>query len=419
MKKMKILYVNQLFKQKAGTELIAINTYEIFKKRGHDVYFFASKSESYYEKEYEYLNLFPQGVNNTIEYLKYPLKYYWNFEAAKNLENMIKLVKPDIVHFHSFISPSVLAVCKQRNIPAVMTLHMMPSQCPSTIFLYKNKNICSNFKCKNGNYWNCILNRCANDSIERSVRKSLLSYILDKTNAYSAISYFICPSNALKNYVNQTNICKEKNRIITINNFLSDNELNTVPNYSNKGYFLYIGRLSKEKGLDYLLKAMKDLPRNIELHIVGAGQEEENLKRFAKDNNLKNVHFLGFKNREEIKEEYQNCIATILPCNWFENFPTTNMESFINGKPVIASNIGGIPEQVEHNKTGLQFEPTNIEQLKECILKYWSNLQLVIEHGKNAYCKAKEQYTTARYYNELLDVYKKALNQGTKYEIKS
>ena len=88
------------------------------------------------------------------------------------------------------------------------------------------------------------------------------------------------------------------------------------------------------------------------------------------------------------------------------------MESFINGKPVIASNIGGIPEQVEHNKTGLLFEPANVEQLKRCILMYWNNPDLVIEHGKNAYEKAHALYTEERYYNDLMNVYQEVLDNA-------
>ena len=87
----------------------------------------------------------------------------------------------------------------------------------------------------------------------------------------------------------------------------------------------------------------------------------------------------------------------------------TNIESFINGKPVIASNIGGIPEIIEHNVNGLLFEPANIEQLKECIIKYYNNPKLVIEHGKNAYQKAITEYTEEKYYNKLIDVYNNVL----------
>ena len=81
------------------------------------------------------------------------------------------------------------------------------------------------------------------------------------------------------------------------------------------------------------------------------------------------------------------------------------MESLVNGKPVIAANIGGIPEQIEHNQNGLLFEPGNVEQLKECILRYWNNPELVVEHGKNGYQKAITRYSEERYYNELITLY--------------
>lgn len=95
-----------------------------------------------------------------------------------------------------------------------------------------------------------------------------------------------------------------------------------------------------------------------------------------------------------INLEYLGAFLLIVFCNFW----------VYKAKPVIASNIGGIPEQVEHNKTGLLFEPGNVEQLKECILKYWNNPQLVIEHGKNGYQKAITQYTEDRYYKELQGV---------------
>ena len=157
---------------------------------------------------------------------------------------------------------------------------------------------------------------------------------------------------------------------------------------------------------------MNELPREINLHIVGTGSEEEILKEYAQKHQLRNVSFLGFKKGLEVLTEYQNCIATILPCNWFEIFGMTNIESFINGKPVIASNIGGIPEIVEHNVNGLLFEPTNVVQLKECILTYWNNPQLAIEHGRNGYQKAITQYTEEKHYNELMKVYEETINES-------
>ena len=408
---MKILIENESFKHQGGTETISLHTFEMLKRNGHEAFFFATDNQPYYNSNYKYIKYFPKFVYNTKEYLKNPIAYYWNFEAAQNLKKMIMEVKPDIIHFNLIISPSIIKVCRDLNISSVMTLHIPSPICPANTMQFKNKEYCKEFKCKNGNYWHCIFNKCKNNSLENSTRKAILAYLYKISNSYSYFSKIICCSNALKDICMQTNIGINKNNLVVVNNFLSNDELKTQPNYSNKNYFLYIGRLDKVKGVHYLLEAIKDLSREIEVHIVGKGSEEEKLKQYAKENNLENVKFLGFKNREEIKEEYQNCISTVLPCNWFENFPTTNMESFINGKPVIASNIGGIPEQVEHNKTGLLFEPANIEQLKKCILTYWNNPELVKEHGRNGYEKAKTKYTEERYYKELMQVYENVLKE--------
>ena len=100
----------------------------------------------------------------------------------------------------------------------------------------------------------------------------------------------------------------------------------------------------------------------------------------------------------------------MVPSNCFEAFGMVNIEAFINGKPVIASNIGGIPEIVENNINGLLFEPGNVEQLRECILRYWNNPQLVIDHGINAYQTATKNYTESVYYKKLMHVYNEVIN---------
>ena len=413
-RKYKILYINDSFLNNSGCSVIAKNTYELFKKKGYITAVFTSKNWfSHDEKSYEYSKYFSERFDTISKYLVNLFKYYYNWTAAKNLSKLIEEFNPDIVHCHSLrnssLTYSILSPIKKRKIPVLMTLHDVYLICPSLTLMIGNKRFCKNYSCKNFNKFHCFFNKCASN-YEQSLRISLMSFINKLTGFDKYITKFITPSNALKELMLKHNNDIYKNNIVTINNFLSNEELKTIPNYSNKGYFLYIGRLSKEKGLNYLLEALKDLPKEIKLKIVGTGEEEKNLKQYAKENNLNNVEFIGFKNREEIKEYYQSCIATILPCNWFEIFGMTNIESFINGKPVIASNIGGIPEIVEHNVNGLLFEPANVEQLKEHILTYWNNSELVVKHGKNGYQKAITKYSEENYYKQLLSVYEELID---------
>ena len=410
--KIRILYINNIFDNTSGSGVIALNTYDLFNKDNIAEIFTVKKHQNY--EEHKYHNYFIKPYDTPLKYLLNIHNFFYNRIVQKNLEAVLMDFKPDMVHVHSpwssGLTCSIFKPINKLGIPIVMTLHDCYLICPAMTLLKGNGKTCS-AECNQSNKIFCFLNNCCKN-YEKSFRVSLGAYINKKTSFETTISKFITPSNALQNLMLKYNSNIDKNKIVTINNFLSRNEFgDTKPNYTNKGYFLYIGRLDIEKGVHYIVEAAKSLPKDIEFHIIGRGTEEKRLKNIVKKNNLNNIHFLGFKNRTEIKEEYQNCIATILPCNWFENFPTTNMESFINGKPVIASNIGGIPEQVEDNKTGLLFEPANVEQLKECILKYWNNPNLVIEHGKNAYEKAKTQYAEERYYRELKNIYNEVLHE--------
>lgn len=410
-KNKKIMIVNSDFSPSGGAEWIAYKTYKILKESGIDAYFFASNRQPFFEADYEFKDYFTRFIGNTKQYLKNPFKYYFNTEAQRDFQKFVNKINPDIIHLHSFrvtMTSSILKICE--NIPTIMTVHDAGIICPAGTLMYKAKNICKNKECLGGKYIHCLQNKCCGNNLEINLRKTLRAYIF--RNQYQKyIDQYITPSNALKLEIINANIGIDNSDISTINNFLSNEEFETSPNYSNKGFFLYIGRLSKEKGLNYLLEALRDLPRAINLKIVGTGEEENKLKQYTKENNLYNVEFTGFKNRNDIKEYYQNCIATILPCNWFENFPTTTMESFINGKPVIASKLGGLIEQIEHNKTGLLFEPTNVAQLKECILLYANDNRIVTQHGKNAYEYARKKFSEERYLEELLFVYETSLNK--------
>ena len=408
---MKIIIVNSYFSLVGGSDKIAYETYKVLKENNHDVYFWAMDRKPYFEADYEYIKYFTPCYYGLKDYINNPLKYYYNYSALRDFKKFVYFIKPDLIHYHniSWLSSAIYRV--DKHIPKVSTVHFAQC-CPVGTLMYKNKQYYKNMLCKNGNYLPCIINNCAKTNFEESIRKTILSYF--ELHNFKYIDEFITPSEALTRKMIDTKIGINESNIITIPNFLNQQELAQRPNYKNQRYFLFIGRLSKEKGVHSLLKAMKDLPKEIKLKIVGTGPEEDILKKYKVENNLDNVEFWGFLQGEAKKNAFQNCIATILPSNWFEIFGMTNIESFINGKPVIASNIGGIPEIVEDNMNGLLFEPGNVEQLKECILKYWNNPDLVVEHGKNGYAKVTDIYTYKKYYQMLIKCYEQVIEDKSK-----
>lgn len=407
-KKLKILIINTYFYNDGGAEIIAYHTYRLLKEHGIDVYFWSSDKKPYFDDKYEYIPYFTRFNGTVKDYLLNPFEFYYNNKAKKDLQIFIDKIKPDLIHIHSFktcLTSSILECCK--DIPTIMTVHDPSLFCPAVTFMKNYKEYCKNQLCKGGKFYHCLLNRCSKGKFEPSLRLTIKSYIFNKNIKY--IDKFLTPSDAMKKLIVNADIGISEDKIRTVNNFLSEEELNTAPNYDNKGYFLYIGRLSKEKGVHYLLEAFKDLPKDINLHIVGSGAREKYLKEYVQKNNMTNVKFFGFLNHEEARKQYKDCIASIIPCNWFETFGMTIIESYINGKPVIGSKIAAIPEIIENNKTGFLFEPGNINQLKEAILTYWNNKQLSVEHGKNAYEKAIKKYTQEVYLKNLLEIYEGAI----------
>ncbi|NLF82561.1 MAG: glycosyltransferase, partial [Candidatus Gastranaerophilales bacterium] len=136
----------------------------------------------------------------------------------------------------------------------------------------------------------------------------------------------------------------------------------------------------------------------------GKGHELERLKNMAMELGLSNVIFKGYLAGEELNVEYRDCIATILPCNWFEVFGRTLLESFLRGKPVIASNIAAIPEIVEHNINGFLFEPKNVEQLSQAMNILINEPQKSVEMGRNGRQKVEKYYNSELFYEKYFEL---------------
>ena len=180
-------------------------------------------------------------------------------------------------------------------------------------------------------------------------------------NIYKHIDLFIAPSKFLKAKFVQFGFPEQK--IVYLPNFvppdithISEKPLQDLHNKNNP-YILYFGRLSKEKGLFTLLNAMKFLPE-ITLKISGTGEEEGELKKFAKRNSLDNVQFLGYNRDNSLKRIIRQSMFVVIPSEWYENFPVSVLEAFSLKKPVIASNIGGLPELAKNNNCLLYTSPS-------------------------------------------------------------
>tara|TARA_Y100001954_G_C15802095_1_gene600662 strand:- start:2152 stop:2760 length:609 start_codon:yes stop_codon:yes gene_type:complete len=126
---------------------------------------------------------------------------------------------------------------------------------------------------------------------------------------------------------------------------------------------LYVGRIEKYKGVLTLVKAVEET--NYKLNIIGDGSYRNDIEKYVNQKNLKNKICIMDKLDPNKVRFYQNIAKVIVvPSEWYENYPFAVSEVLALGKPVIGSNIGGIPELIINNKNGYLFEPGNHDDLK-------------------------------------------------------
>lgn len=174
---------------------------------------------------------------------------------------------------------------------------------------------------------------------------------------------------------------------------------------------LYLGNLSKIKGIDVLLKAVpiirKKIP-NLHIYIAGSGTEEEELKKLVKELNIEeNVKFLGFISDDEKYSYYKSADVCVFP-SIYEPFGIVLLEAMACGKPVVASNVGGIPFVVVDGKTGLVFESGNVNDLAEKVVILLKNKKLREKMGDAGKERAKE-FTWDKIAEQTVDLYKEIL----------
>lgn len=180
---------------------------------------------------------------------------------------------------------------------------------------------------------------------------------------------------------------------------------------SNRKVLLFVGRLSPEKGVKYLLYAMPQLQKqlkNLKLLIIGTGQEEDELKQLAAEKKA-NCIFLGFIPHKYIMSFIKLSDVCVLP-SLAEGLSVFIQESMWLGKPIIASNVGGIPDIIVNEETGvLLFEPGNVEELTDKITRVFKEERLARRLGVNARRFAQKHLDPEKTYKEILGVYQEAL----------
>ncbi|RJQ18369.1 MAG: glycosyltransferase family 1 protein [Nitrospiraceae bacterium] len=409
---MKIVFASKFYYRRGGLEAYLFKAKNLLEERGHKVIIFSTTYHENVQSEFskyfcKYYDLSKSGAsdNTLVDKAKAVINMYFNYEAYKNMEKLIRDTNPDIVQGFGVtrhLSYSIFQAAGHMNVPAVMRLSDYALLCPNTTAMDGAGEICSDFACSRHNLSKILRRKCIQDSIPATLIGKLEFMFNTLMDTYKRhVDCFIAPSRFLQQtFITHYNLMPEK--IVYLPIFLNCTDIRRSD--EDEGYFLYAGRMSREKGVMTLLRAVNK-GSGASLILAGSGPEEEEYKEYANKHNLK-ARFVGFQDFQNLQDLIKKCRAVIVPSEWYENSPNIILEAYAYGKPVIGSSEGGIPELVFENETGLTFQAGSADELNEKIEYLKAHPDGAQAMGKKARDFLEKELNPDKHYQRLMEIYK-------------
>lgn len=322
-------------------------------------------------------------------------RLYFIERAVSLFRSISKVEKFDVVHLNGTY-PYVIRL----GIPTVSTLHAY-----SNLRQMRMAIQLSNFRNVNG--------------IIYLVLKTPVGSLFDLTTTEIS-DRLICPSDSLARDI-MTSYLVDAEKIRVVPNGINlealektkSSDLSALEKYGVQegSYLLYIGRLSCFKGIEYLIEAFEDVKKehkHLKLVIVGRGDFEGYLRRIARNDG--NIVFTGHIDSLPLKKLlYEASLAVVLPSTVDEVFPLVVLEAMACSKPVIGTNVGGVPLLIRHGKSGFLVAPKNSKELAKFIKALCGDSGLRRKMGMSGRNIVERDFTVGQMVNKTLKIYESML----------
>lgn len=407
---MKILLVNTRHFYGGGDSTYTFNLADLLKSKGHEVAFFGMQDERNLPDPNS--DLFVSHIDfrdlsqhkDPITGLKVLARSIYSIEARRKFAYLLDRFQPDIVHLqniHAHLTPSVIFEAKKMGLPVVWTLHDYKLVCPNSHFLIdKTGQVCES--CRGGRFYQAGFKRCKKASLLASSMAALEAYAHSLMGVRNQVDAFLAPSAFLRNKLLENGFRPQKVHHLPL--FVPADLFN--PADSDQGYLLFLGRVEAIKGILPLIEACRLAPQ---VKVVIAGRAEEPLSSRLASLLPSNACYVGLKSGEELKELRRNALALVLPSIWYENQPFSILEAFAAGKPVIASDLGGMTELVADHQRGLLVPARDAAALAKAMIWVYMHPFEARELGQEAYRYVLINHSPERHYQSLMKIYQSFL----------
>ncbi len=387
---MRILQIHNFYQQPGGEDQVFRDEGALLEAHGHTVMRHTVHND----------------VINGMNRLVLAKSTLWNSTSYRTVRQRVQDGRPDVVHFHNtlpLISPAAYYAVQHEGVGIVQTLHNYRLLCPNAFF-FRDGRVCEDCLGKRVT-WPSVVHGCYRDSRTASsvVTAMLASHRMMNTW-----------TKQVDVYIAMTNFAKAK----YITGGLPGDKIEIKPHFifgdpepgdGDGNYVLFVGRLSREKGIQTLISAWEQMPNGLPLKIVGDGPEAAQVARAVEQN--PNIEWLGHKAHEEVYSLMGNARAVVIPSVWYETFGKVIIEALSVGTPVIGSNLGAIAELISHGETGFLFAPNNAEELAAHVRWIHENPAEVKQMRPTVRQTYEDLYTPERNYEQMMEIYHRAMRQ--------
>jgi glycosyltransferase involved in cell wall biosynthesis len=382
---MRVLFIHNRYQQKGGEDTVFEQELELL-----------SQTEEVQALTFQNYS----GWRGALQFLM----SIWNVSSAAKIKKAIRQFQPRVIHVHNWhyaVGPLVVRTAKKSKIPIVLTVQNFRLLCPSATLLFKGKlftdSIHASFP------WKAVRNKVYRNSFLQTLWLAFFIRFHRKIGTWKMVDKYILQTDIAKDVFLASSLGATASQFAIKPNFIKDPVL---PKLEREDFFLFIGRLAEEKGIEVLLEAFKN--KKSHLYLGGDGPLKEKVLAACEENS--NLHYLGLLDTDAVRNMMCRCSILIFPSVWYEGMPMTLIEAFAAGTPVIASNLGAMASMIQDGYNGLHFKAGDAVELSEKISR-WEKFDRKERQlfSANARSSFETKYTPEINKKQLISIYDSVL----------
>lgn len=375
---MKLLLVHNYYAQDGGEDAVFRHLAALLERRGHPVV------------RYERHNRELEGASR----LRVVADGFHSRRTAREVRELVERERPQLAlvqNVFPLVSPSVYTALRAAGVPTVQLVYNYRLVCPNA-HLYTQGAVCE--RCVHGSLWNAVRYSCYRSRLESAWYAAILG---SHRSTFAALDGFVVPDGFMRAKLAEGGLPAD--RIVPVGNPFD--LAGYDPGAPEEDYFLFVGRLVRQKGILTLVRAFAQVPAPRRLRVVGDGPERAEAEALARELAPGRVEFLGLVWGDEVRALMARSLAVCIPSEWYDNAPLLLYQAYALGRPVIASRIDGIPEVVAHGEDGLLAAPGDVADWAAQVTRLGQDEHLRRSLGRAARAKAESQFSEDAYYARL------------------